>query len=66
MSSRVFGWQAGNDLYREKDKTSGIGIFILSKCPVCGGNRRRGNHAKCSKIMQQKYLREKDELHKRD
>ena len=43
MSSRVFGWQAGNDLQREKDKTSGTGIFILSKCPVCGGNRRLGD-----------------------
>lgn len=55
MSSRVFGWQAGNDLQREKDKTSGTGMFILSRCPICDGNRRLGDHRKCSREMQKRY-----------
>ncbi len=67
MGSRFYGTQFGSELQREMDKTHGTGIFIQQHaCPVCGGNRRRGNHAKCSKITQQKYLREKDELHKTD
>lgn len=26
-----------------------------SKCPVCGGQRSKGSHRKCSRITQQKY-----------
>lgn len=55
MSSRVFSWQAGNELQKERDKTSGTGMFMLSKCPVCNGNRRLGDHRKCSREMQRRY-----------
>ena len=54
MSSRVFSGQAGNELQKERDKTSGTGMFMLSKCPVCNGNRRLGDHRKCSREMQKR------------
>jgi len=56
VSSRFFGWQEGNNLQREKDKTSGTGLFILNSCPVCGFSRRKGSHTTCSRIMQQRHL----------
>jgi len=31
-------------------------------CPVCGLKRNIGNHQKCSKITQMKYMKEKGEI----
>jgi hypothetical protein len=31
-------------------------------CPVCGGPRNKGKHAKCSKITQLKHMKERGEI----
>lgn len=55
MSSRFFGMQAGTSLDYERKKTYGHGMAILSTCPVCNGNKRLGDHRKCSREMQRRH-----------
>jgi len=37
----------------------GIEQFASVICPICGNHRRKGNHAKCSRIMQKMKAEER-------
>ena len=54
MSSKFYGMQYGTQLEIERRKSSGGGVAILSVCPICNGNRRLGDHRKCSREMQRR------------
>ncbi len=34
----------------------------LVRCPVCGEPRNKGDHRKCSKITQQRHMKERGDI----
>ena len=53
-------WQMqGNVEQKERNSTSGLGMYLNSYCPICKEPRgKEGKHRKCSKIMQKRRLEE--------
>lgn len=53
-------WQMqGNVEQKERNSTSGLGMYLNSYCPICKEPRgKEGKHNKCSKIMQKRRLEE--------
>jgi hypothetical protein len=49
----------GNVEQKERNSTSGLGMYLNSYCPICKEPRgKEGKHNKCSKIMQKRRLEE--------
>lgn len=38
---------------------------LLSVCEICGKNRNKGNHKKCSRLKQQKFSTQRELEHQR-
>lgn len=49
----------GNVEQKERNSTSGLGMYLNSYCPICKEPRgKEGKHNKCSKIMQKRRQEE--------
>jgi hypothetical protein len=62
MSGKQIDWVSlYEDLSVNKAAPKGIDTIKLDtgRCPVCGLNRNKGNHQKCSRITQLKHRKER-------